>query len=139
MLKQLPRLAVTRLYNTTPFTPRFSSTMFNDDHQTQQGFSEAKDTNKTPLPLPVPDDAAANKGDGVTSLRVGESVALNAMGPLVVNTDGTMGRIGNWQNMTEFEREQTLKLLGKRNKERMDVLKAKKAEEEQKSEDNANK
>ncbi|KAF4343168.1 hypothetical protein FBEOM_2881 [Fusarium beomiforme] len=139
MLKRLPRIAITRLYNTTPFTHRFSSTMPNNDHQTHQGSSEAKDTNKTPLPLPAPDNAATSKGDDVTSLRVGESIALDAMGPLVVNTDGTMGRIGNWQNMTEFERAQTLKLLGKRNKERMNVLKAKKAEEEQKSEGNTDK
>jgi len=48
----------------------------------------------------------------------------------VVNTDGTMGRIGNWAGMTEHEKAQTLRLLGKRNKERMDVLKAKKAAEE---------
>lgn len=111
--------------------------MSRNDQQTQTGSSEAKDTNKTPLPLPAPEHAAADQGDGVTSLRVGESVKLDAMGPLVVNTDGTMGRIGNWAGMTEHERAQTLRLLGKRNKERMDVLKAKKAEEEQKSDTNA--
>ncbi|KAG5751374.1 hypothetical protein H9Q69_002220 [Fusarium xylarioides] len=138
MLKRLPRLTITRLYNTT-FAPRFSGTMSSNDQQTQTGSSEAKDTNKTPLPLPAPEHAAADQGDDVTSLRMGESVKLDAMGPLVVNTDGTMGRIGNWAGMTEHERAQTLRLLGKRNKERMDVLKAKKAEEEQKSDANAEK
>ncbi|SPJ76391.1 uncharacterized protein FTOL_06122 [Fusarium torulosum] len=112
--------------------------MSKDDHQAQESSSSAttapKDANKMPLPLPAPeqDSAAADKGDGVTSLRVGESVRLDAMGPLVVNTDGTMGRIGNWAGMTEGEKEQTLKLLGRRNKQRLDAIKAKKAEEEQK-------
>lgn len=99
------------------------------DEQQQPAQEEAKD-NKMPLPLPAPGSEAAASKNGATELRVGESVALDAMGPLVVNTDGTMGRIGNWQGMTEHEKAQTLRLLGKRNKERMDVLKAKKAAEE---------
>jgi hypothetical protein len=107
--------------------------MSKDDQQQQPAQAEANDK-KMPLPLPAPDSdtAASNsRGDGVTELRVGESVALDSMGPLVVNRDGTMGRIGNWAGMTEHERAQTLRLLGKRNKERMDVLKAKKAAEEE--------
>ncbi|KAF4436495.1 hypothetical protein F53441_13235 [Fusarium austroafricanum] len=134
MLKRLPRLPIARLYYTTPSAPRFSSTMSNDDHQAQGGSNAAaKDTAKKPLPLPAPEiDTAASRGDDVTQLRVGESVRLDAMGPLVVNTDGTMGRIGNWAGMTEHEREQTLRLLGKRNKQRLDAIKARKAEEEQK-------
>ncbi|WZH46278.1 uncharacterized protein QYS62_007352 [Fusarium acuminatum] len=136
MLTRLPRLAIARLHHRTS-TYRFSSTMSKDDRQAQESPSSAtaaKDANKMPLPLPAPeqDSSAADKGDGVTSLRVGESVRLDAMGPLVVNTDGTMGRIGNWAGMTEGEKAQTLKLLGRRNKQRLDTIKAKKAEEEQK-------
>ncbi|XEV05833.1 hypothetical protein FSHL1_011120 [Fusarium sambucinum] len=135
MLKRFPRFAITRLNNYHRHTPsafRFSSTMSKDD---QQKPAQAETNgNKNPLPLPAPgsDTAASNsRGDGVTELRVGESVALDSMGPLVVNRDGTMGRIGNWAGMTEHEKAQTLRLLGKRNKERMDVLKAKKAAEEE--------
>ena len=123
MLKRFPRFAITRL-NSNYYIPsafRLSSTMSKDEQQPAQ--QENKD-NKNPLPLPAPGDAA---NDGPTQLRVGESVALDAMGPLVVNRDGTMGRIGNWAGMTEHEKAQTLRLLGKRNKERMDILKAKKA------------
>ncbi|KAI8720520.1 hypothetical protein NCS52_00497300 [Fusarium sp. LHS14.1] len=85
-----------------------------------------------PLPLPAPeqDTAAAVRGDGVTALRVGESVRLDALGPLVVNADGSMGRVGNWAGMTEGEKEATLRLLGRRNKQRLEALRAKKAEEE---------
>ncbi|RTE70872.1 hypothetical protein BHE90_014723 [Fusarium euwallaceae] len=89
-------------------------------------------SNKQPLPLPAPEEeTAAVRGDGVTALRVGESVRLDALGPLVVNTDGSMGRVGNWAGMTEGEREATLRLLGRRNKQRLEALKAKKAEEEE--------
>ncbi|RSM00548.1 hypothetical protein CDV31_011762 [Fusarium ambrosium] len=89
-------------------------------------------SNKQPLPLPAPEeDTAAVRGDGVTALRVGESVRLDALGPLVVNADGSMGRVGNWAGMTEGEREATLRLLGRRNKQRLEALKAKKAEEEE--------
>lgn len=137
MLRRFPRFAITRPTNThyTPSAFRFSSTMSKDDQQ--QPAQAETNGSKNPLPLPAPDsDTAASsssRGDGVTELRVGESVALDSMGPLVVNRDGTMGRIGNWAGMTEHEKAQTLRLLGKRNKERLEVIKAKKAvEEEQK-------
>ncbi|KAL2694400.1 hypothetical protein Neosp_000977 [[Neocosmospora] mangrovei] len=74
-----------------------------------------EDKKKQPLPLPAPEQdtaAAAVRGDGVTALRVGESVRLDALGPLVVNADGSMGRVG------------------RRNKQRLEALRAKKAEEE---------
>ncbi|EEU45877.1 uncharacterized protein NECHADRAFT_78810 [Fusarium vanettenii 77-13-4] len=92
----------------------------------------AEDKKQQPLPLPAPeqDTAAAVRGDGVTALRVGESVRLDALGPLVVNADGSMGRVGNWAGMTEGEREATLRLLGRRNKQRLEALRAKKVEEE---------
>jgi predicted Fe-S protein YdhL (DUF1289 family) len=73
-----------------------------------------------PLSLPAPGGAA-------TKLDVsgeGSSVKLDHLGPLVVNADGTLSRIANWENMTEIERRNTLRVLGKRNKERMEALKA---------------
>lgn len=97
--------------------------------------STPEDKKQQPLPLPAPEQdtaAVAGRGDGVTALRVGESVRLDALGPLVVNADGSMGRVGNWAGMTEGEREATLRLLGRRNKQRLEALKAKKAEEEEK-------
>ncbi|KAH7155035.1 hypothetical protein B0J13DRAFT_618519 [Dactylonectria estremocensis] len=67
----------------------------------------------------------SGRGDGVTTLRVGESIRLDAMGPLVVNADGSMARVANWTGMTDGEREATLRLLGRRNKQRLEALKAK--------------
>ncbi|TFY83467.1 hypothetical protein EWM64_g548 [Hericium alpestre] len=47
------------------------------------------------------------------------SMKYDAMGPLVVNSDGTVSRITNWPNMTELERERTMKVLIARNKLRL--------------------
>ncbi|RDW71769.1 hypothetical protein BP5796_07803 [Coleophoma crateriformis] len=77
---------------------------------------------KTPLPLPP------SGGEEVTKLDVsgsGASIKLDHLGPMVINTDGTMGRISNWQAMTEAEQTNTLRVLGRRNEERMKVLREK--------------
>ncbi|KXJ86657.1 hypothetical protein Micbo1qcDRAFT_97482, partial [Microdochium bolleyi] len=61
-------------------------------------------TDKQPLPLPEP----SNPG-GTTTLAVdGDGVKLDHLGPLVVNVDGTMSRISNWDKMAQIERDNTL-------------------------------
>ncbi|EKX53377.1 hypothetical protein GUITHDRAFT_101081 [Guillardia theta CCMP2712] len=63
--------------------------------------------------LPAPSDAA-------TTLQVGETVSLeDRLGPLVVNADGSLSRIANWENMTEAEKANTLRVLGRRNGARL--------------------
>lgn len=47
---------------------------------------------------------------------------LDHLGPLVVNQDGTLSRIANWSEMTEGERDNTLRVLGKRNQARLRAL-----------------
>lgn len=58
----------------------------------------------------------------------GSTVTLDHLGPMVVNVDGTLARISNWDQMTEIERKNTLRVLGKRNKQRLEALKAAEAE-----------
>lgn len=82
--------------------------------------SSDSNSRHTPLALPGPSGAT-------TKLDVsgeGGSVKLDHLGPLVVGADGTLSQIVNWENMTEIERTNTLRVLGKRNKERMEALKA---------------
>lgn len=55
----------------------------------------------------------------------GSSVSLGHLGPLVVNRDGTTGRVANWETMTVHEKQTTMALLKKRNKARLDALKEK--------------
>lgn len=72
-------------------------------------------SNGAPLALPAPEDAEAIKLD----MSKGDGVKLDALGPLVVNVDGSLSRIANWNKMAEIERQNTLRILGKRNKERL--------------------
>ncbi|KAK8086682.1 hypothetical protein PG994_001656 [Apiospora phragmitis] len=86
-------------------------------------------SNHQPLPLPEP----PQDGSAARQLEVGgEGLKLDHMGPLVVHQDGTMSRIGNWAEMSELERENTLRIIGKRNQ-----LRLKKLREEGKSPGNA--
>lgn len=50
------------------------------------------------------------------------SVKLDNLGPLVVHKDGTTSRISNWGEMTQIERDNTLRVLGKRNQLRLEKL-----------------
>ncbi|KAL1872202.1 hypothetical protein Plec18167_006805 [Paecilomyces lecythidis] len=95
------------------------------EQQQQQHASSSSETNTninngSPLALP-PADEGAQKLDVSGS---GGSVKLDHLGPLVVNQDGTLSRISNWDKMTEIEKKNTLRVLGKRNQQRMDALKA---------------
>jgi predicted Fe-S protein YdhL (DUF1289 family) len=41
---------------------------------------------------------------------------------MVIGVDGTMSRISNWGEMTDAEKESTLKLIGRRNQSRLKAL-----------------
>jgi hypothetical protein len=79
------------------------------------------------LQLPAPSDGTAEAAeDEVTTIVVGgQPVRMDKLGPMIINTDGTMSRITNWREMTDKEQKMTLRLIGKRNQQRM------KAQEEQ--------
>ncbi|KAI2615117.1 hypothetical protein GGR54DRAFT_642618 [Hypoxylon sp. NC1633] len=96
----------------TPAEPR------NENEQPEVSASASSD--KTPLPLPAPSQA----GETMQLPVGGEGVRLDHLGPLVVNENGTMSRIANWDKMAEIERQNTLRVLGKRNKMRLERLRA---------------
>lgn len=70
------------------------------------------------LPLPEP----PKEGDPMTLTVGGEGIKLDHLGPLVVHQDGTMSRISNWTEMSEIEKENTLRIIGKRNQSRLKKL-----------------
>lgn len=48
---------------------------------------------------------------------------LDALGPIIVNTDGTLSRIPNWNTLSDLEREKAMRLISKRNEKRkVDLL-----------------
>ena len=46
------------------------------------------------------------------------TVALEHLGPIVINSDGTTSRISNWTTMSETEKEMAMRLIPKRNERR---------------------
>ncbi|KZP09552.1 hypothetical protein FIBSPDRAFT_873483 [Athelia psychrophila] len=52
----------------------------------------------------------------------GASMRLDHLGPMVINLDGTVARISNWDAMSEAERLNTLRVLGRRNRGRVEEL-----------------
>ena len=71
------------------------------------------------VPLLPPPEADA----GAPQLEVGgEGVTLHHLGPLVVNKDGSLSRIANWEAMSEREKANTLRVLKKRNQLRLGEL-----------------
>ncbi|KAF7115230.1 hypothetical protein CNMCM5793_001657 [Aspergillus hiratsukae] len=95
---------------------------------------EQEEQNKPILALPE----APSAESGATQIDMssgGSTVKLDALGPLVVNQDGTLSRIANWEQMTEIERRNTLRVLGKRNKLRLDTLKGARAESEKETDE----
>lgn len=63
------------------------------------------------------------KEGGTRKVALGERVSLDNIGPLVIQTDGTAKRIANWDKLSPQERESTLRVIGKRNRERVAQLK----------------
>ncbi|KAF8153983.1 hypothetical protein B0H34DRAFT_799897 [Crassisporium funariophilum] len=77
-------------------------------------------TKGEPLMLPAPTDSDPIKST-VTKLDTtsNQTVKLDELGPMVVNSDGTLSRIANWTQLTDMERERTLRVLSARNKLRL--------------------
>ena len=80
---------------------------------------------KKPLALP---EAPHNSTTQLDMSNGDVSIKLDHLGPMVVNVDGTMSRISNWDKMADIEKENTLRIIGKRNKARLEVLRAKEVE-----------
>ncbi|EAT80053.1 hypothetical protein HBI56_149240 [Parastagonospora nodorum] len=98
-------------------------------NESQQNPSNTSQEQTRPLPLPSPSDES-----DTTRLDMSggsSTVKLDHMGPLVVNKDGTLSRISNWGEMSEIERQNTLRVLGKRNMLRREALEKEGREEKQ--------
>ncbi|GBF87909.1 hypothetical protein Rsub_00621 [Raphidocelis subcapitata] len=82
-------------------------------------------TTDPPLALPPPEaDAGAGRGAGEsTSIRLGEKVALDHLGPTIVHEDGTVSRISNWDQLSEAERAVAWRRITARNRERLATIK----------------
>lgn len=107
-------------------SPSSSSSPPSSTQQQQQ--EPTTTTTSNPLPLPEPPTSAGKTSTTTTTTTThqltvdGAGVKLDHLGPLVVNVDGTMSRIANWEKMADIERENTVRIIGKRNQARLAKL-----------------
>jgi hypothetical protein len=51
-----------------------------------------------------------------------QTVELDQLGPIIINVDGTMQRITNWNTMSPTERANVMRIIPKRNSQRLEAL-----------------
>ncbi|KAG4438907.1 hypothetical protein IFR05_005587, partial [Cadophora sp. M221] len=108
-------------YSTTPSDemPSTETTSTSTSTSSTTTTSSTNSNPKTPLALP---EVAHNAAKQINlDISTGStSVKLDHLGPMVVNADGTLSRISNWDAMADVERENTLRVIGRRNKARLE-------------------
>ena len=120
------RFQLKGLATTSPFSPttHFRAMAAKDTSSTNsepsEGSAASEASSNQPLPLPEP---SPHSQADTLDLSTGQGVKLDHLGPMIVNRDGTLSRISNWEHMTDIERRNTLRILGKRNQLRMEALK----------------
>eukprot|EP00040_Diaphanoeca_grandis_P008144 m.44069 g.44069 ORF g.44069 m.44069 type:complete len:127 (+) comp19564_c0_seq3:221-601(+) len=86
------------------------------------------------LALPLPEEGKSIALD----VSTGQPVRLDHLGPVVVQSDGKLKRITNWNEMTEREQKTAFRMVTKRNRRRLAELReaqaSKSAEQQQEEE-----
>jgi hypothetical protein len=115
-----------RLARTIPaFRPfSMSSITYSDSNADPQANPKPSDSTTPKKPLALP-EAPHNSATQLDMSNGDASVKLDHLGPMVVNVDGTLSRISNWDKMADIEKENTLRIIGKRNQARLESLRAK--------------
>lgn len=109
-----------------------NSTHLKEASMNTNGTSQEGAENESQL-ISVPNTTATNKDvfssttssspiPHSTDLTEDNDASFDMLGPIVLNSDGTMSRISNWQEMTEKEKDSAKKLISKRNKSRKKAL-----------------
>ncbi len=78
---------------------------------------ESKEEKEEVLQLPE-----ASNDPSIPSIKLGESIQFEDMGPVIINADGSTRQIANWDKMTEAEQQVAWRRISKRNEERRKVL-----------------
>lgn len=74
-------------------------------------------------------------GEVSRTIKLGESISLEELGPIIINADGTTRRITNWSTLTEAEQKSSWRVISARNLKRLKILQKKNAEETSSPED----
>jgi len=121
-----PLYSHTRTMSTGPDSTSESTAQKQEASESQPQDAQQSSQERLALP-PIESSDGQQKLD--LGAEGGSTVTLDHLGPMVVNVDGTLSRIANWEHMAEIERKNTLRIIGKRNKQRLEALKAARGEE----------
>lgn len=101
-----------------------------DETSKSQSTNQQDRQTKQPLALPaIPTEEEAQKLNVDPTSSESNTFKLDHLGPMVVNSDGSLSRIHNWAEMSDLERERTSKVLGRRNQLRRAALEEKEGAE----------
>ena len=100
---------------------KMSNTTFSNTIPEESSSSNAT-TKKETLALP---EVPFNNTTQLDMSNGNTTIKLDHLGPMVVNVDGSLGRITNWLEMTEMEQKNTLRVVGKRNQARLAAVRVK--------------
>jgi hypothetical protein len=93
----------------------------NQHHQTVNMASNDK-AEKTEEEEPILQLPEASGDSSIPSIKLGDSIKFDAMGPVIINSDGSTRQIANWDKMTEHEQQVAWRRIAKRNEERRQAL-----------------
>ena len=77
---------------------------------------------KTEEEEPILQLPEASGDSSIPSIKLGDSIKFDAMGPVIINSDGSTRQIANWDKMTEHEQQVAWRRIAKRNEERRQAL-----------------
>jgi hypothetical protein len=101
----------------------------NDDLASSENEVLEAEVTDTGIPL-LP---ASDSNEEIPSIKLGETIRFEEMGPIIINLDGTTRRIENWNEMSDHEKKVSWRRIAKRNEERRKML-LEKLQQDEKSE-----
>lgn len=113
------RTLTARMTSSTPY-PKDDPSNISTNPSSETTNDSSNQSTSTPLALPS--TSSASNPTTIDMSSGNTTVQLDHLGPMVVNTDGTMSRISNWDKMAEIEKKATLRIIGKRNQARLEAL-----------------
>lgn len=81
------------------------------------------------IPL-LPPSIENNESLNHLSMALGETMKLDHFGPMIINPDGTVRRIANWDTLTKQEKDSSWRLITARNRKRLQELQRQQNENE---------
>lgn len=106
----------------------YSSKLSASTNNQEPGKNSENDIDEAEGPLLLPE--SNNDDPSIPKIQLGETIAFEDMGPVIINADGTTRRIDNWDKMTKHEQEVAWRRISKRNAERRAALLEQQKQEE---------